>query len=90
MRITIVNPTAKVAVGFPSVVTFKVTAKSLAAFNRSKGDSIRNAPSFNEAVNQQRGLPGPDARQWLRSLYADKFGVMGGSLTMADVKGAVK
>ncbi len=89
MKITLVNPTAKVALGFPAAVTFEVTAKSLAAFNRSQGGTIRNAPSFNEAVNQQRGLPGPEARQWLRSLYADKFGIMGGNLTIADVKGAV-
>ena len=90
MKITIVNPNTKVALGFPALVTFDVTAKSLAEFNRSQGDTIRNAPSFNEAVNQQRGLPSAEARQWLRSLYADKFGIMGGSLTMADVKGAVQ
>ena len=89
MKITVVNTNAKVALGYPAVVTFEVTAKSLAAFNRSQGDTIRNAPSFNEAVNQQRGLPGPEARQWLRSLYSDRFGIMGGNLTMADVKGAV-
>ena len=89
MKITIINPNAKVALGCSAIVTFEVTAKSLAAFNRSQGDTIRNAPSFNEAVNQQRGLPGPEARQWLRSLYSDRFGIMGGNLTMADVKGAV-
>jgi hypothetical protein len=89
MRITIINPNAKVALGYPAVATFEVTAKSLSAFNRSQGDTVRNAPSFNEAVNEQRGLPGPEARQWLRSLYSDKFGVMGGKLTMADLKGAV-
>ena len=90
MKITIINPNAKVALGFPAVATFEVTAKSLAAFNRSQGNSIRNAPSYNEAVNEQRGLPGPEARQWLRSLYSDKFGCMNGRLTMADVKGAVQ
>lgn len=90
MKITIIYPNAKVALGFPAVASFEVTAKSLAAFNRSQGDTIRNAPSFNEAVNKARGLPNPDARQWLRSLYSDKFGVMGGNLTMADVKGAVE
>ena len=89
MKITIINPNAKVALGYPAIATFEITAKSLAAFNRSQGDTIRNAPSFNEAVNEQRGLPGPEARQWLRSLYLDKFGIMGGNLTMADVKGAV-
>ena len=90
MKITLVNPNTKVALGFPALTTFEVTAKSLAAFNRSQGDTIRNAPSFNEAVNEKRGLPSPEARQWLRSLYADKFGVMGGRLTMADVRGAVQ
>jgi hypothetical protein len=90
MKITIINPNAKVALGFPAVATFEITAKSLAAFNRSQGDTIRNAPSFNEAVNEQRGLPSPAARQWLRSLYSDKFGVMRGNLSMADVRGAVQ
>ena len=90
MKITIINPNAKVALGFPAVATFEITAKNLAAFNRSQGDTIRNAPSFNEEWNESAGLPGPEARQWLRSLYSDKFGVMGGNLTMADVKGAVK
>jgi hypothetical protein len=89
MKITIENAHAKLAVRYPAAVTFEVTAKSLAAFNRSQGDSIRNAPSFNEAVNEQRGLPSPLARQWLRSLYSDKFGCMSGQLTMKDVKGAV-
>jgi hypothetical protein len=90
MKIALVNPNTKVALGFPAIVTFEVTAKSLAAFNRSQGDPIRNAPSFNEAVNQQRGLPSPEARQWLRSLCSQKFGVMRGNLTMADVKGAAQ
>jgi len=91
MKITLVNPNTKVALGFPALVTFDMTAKSLAAFNRSQGGTIKNAPSYNEEVNKQRGLPSQQARQWLRSLYADKFGIMGGgSLTMADVKGAVQ
>jgi hypothetical protein len=89
MKITIINLNTKVALGFPALTTFEVTAKSLAAFNRSQGDSIRNAPSYNEEVNKQRGLPSAEARQWLRSLYCHKFGVMRGNLTMADVKGAV-
>ena len=90
MKITIVNTNAKVALGFPAVATFEVTAKNLTAFNRSQR-TLAHAPSYNEAVNDQRGLPGPEARQWLRSLYSDKFGVMGGNLTMADVaKGAVQ
>jgi hypothetical protein len=90
MKITIINPNTKVALGFPAIARFDVTAKSLAAFNRSQGDTIRNAPFFNEAVNEQRGLPSPEARQWLRSLYADKFGCMSGNLTMADVRGAAE
>ena len=90
MKITIINPNTKVALGFPSIVTFEVTVRSLAAFYRSQGDTIRNAPSFNEEVNKQRGLPSAEARQWLRSLYADKFGCMNGSLTMKDVKEAVQ
>jgi hypothetical protein len=90
MKITIENAHAKLAVRYPAAVTLEVTVKSLAAFNRSQGDSIRNAPSFNEEVNKQRGLPSAEARKWLRSLYADKFGIMRGSLTMADVKGAVQ
>ena len=89
MKITIVNTNAKVALGFPACVTFEVNAKSLAAFNRSQGDSIKHAPSFNEAVNKERGLPDANARLWLRGLYSDKFGIMKGNLTMADVKGAV-
>ena len=89
MKITIVNTNAKVALGFPACVTFEINATSLAAFNRSQGDSIKNAPSFNEAVNKERGLPDANARLWLRGLYSDKFGCMKGNLTMADVKGAV-
>jgi hypothetical protein len=89
MKITLVNPNTKVSLGFPAIVTFDVTAKNLAEFNRSQGDTIRNAPSYNEEVNKQRGLPNPEARQWLRSIYSSKFGCMNGSLTMADVKGAV-
>ena len=89
MKITIVNTNAKVALGFPACVTFEVNAKNLAAFNRSQGDSIKNAPSFNEAVNKERGLPDANARLWLRGLYSDKFGCMKGNLTMADVKGAI-
>ena len=89
MKITIVNTNAKVALGFPACVTFEVNAKNLAAFNRSQGDSIKNAPSFNEAVNKERGLPDANARLWLRGLYSDKFGIMKGNLTLADVKGAI-
>jgi len=89
MKITIVNNNAKVALGFPALVTFEVTAKSLAAFNLSQGGGIKNAPSFNENWNKERGLPDANARQWLRSLYSDKFGIMNGRLTMADVKGAI-
>lgn len=89
MKITIVNTNAKVALGFPACVTFEVNAKSLAAFNRSQDDGIKNAPSFNEAVNKERGLPDINARLWLRGLYSDKFGIMKGNLTMADVKGAI-
>ena len=89
MKITIIYPTAKVALGFPALVTFEVTAKSLAAFNRSQGGGIKNAPSFNENVNKERGLPDANARRWLRSIYSDNFGIMGGNLTMADVKGAL-
>lgn len=89
MKITIVNTNTKVALGFPACVTFEVNAKSLAAFNRSQGDGIKNAPSFNEAVNKERGLPDANARLWLRGLYSDKFGIMKGNLTMSDVKGAI-
>lgn len=89
MKITVVNSNAKIALGFPAVVTFEVTSKSLAAFNRSQR-TLAHAPSFNEAWNKSVGLPSPQARQWLRCLYSDKFGVMVGNLTMADVKGAVQ
>lgn len=89
MKITIVNTNAKVALGFPACVTFDINAKSLAAFNRSQGGGIENALSFNESVNKERGLPDANARSWLRELYADKFGIMNGNLTMSDVKGAI-
>ena len=90
MKITIVNTNAKVALGFPACVTFEIDAKSLTAFNRSQGDSIKNAPSFNEEVNKERGLPDANARLWLRGLYSEKFGMMKGNLTMSDVKGAIE
>lgn len=89
MKITVTYPNAKVALGFPAIASFEVTAKSLSAFNRSQR-SLALAPSFNEAWNEAVGLPNPQARQWLRSIYSEKFGVMGGNLTMADVKGAVE
>jgi len=90
MKITIVYPKSKMALGFPAVAAFEITAKSLAAFNRSQGGGMKNAPSCNENVNRERGLPDANARTWLRSLYSDKFGVMSGRLTMADVRGAVQ
>jgi hypothetical protein len=89
MEITVSYPLAKVALGYPALVTFAVTPRSLAAFNRSQGGTIKNAPSFNEAVNRERGLPDANARQWLRALYCEKFGIMGGALKMSDVKNAV-
>ena len=90
MKITLVNTNAKIALGFPACVTFEINAKNLAAFNRSQDSGIKNAPSFNENVNRERGLPDENARLWLRGLYSDKFGIMKGNLTMADVKGAIE
>ena len=84
-----VNPKIKVALGHPKVVSFDVTPKNLRAFNLSLNSSIKNAPSYNENVNRERGLPCPEARQWLRELHASTFGVMSGNLTMAHVKNAV-
>jgi hypothetical protein len=89
MQILLVNPKVKVALGFPPTVSFKITPKNLRAFNLSKGGSIKNAPSYNENVNRERGLPSPEARAWLRELHASIFGVMNGNLTMAHVKNAV-
>lgn len=89
MKVTVIYSNAQIALGFPKTVTFEVTAMSLTAFNRSCGDGIKNAPSFNEEWNRQRGLPDANARKWLRNLYSDKFGICGGYLTMADVKNAV-
>lgn len=90
MKITIVksNIEAKIS-GTPAIVTFTVTQKNLDAFNRSQGGSIRNAPSYNEEVNKQRGLPCPEAMRWLRSVYSDKFGLMSGNLTMKDIQQAL-
>lgn len=64
-----------------------ITTKQLTAFNRSQGGGIDNAPSFNEAVNQRRGLPNAETRRKLRLLYVEKFGLMTDSrgLTMGDV-----
>jgi hypothetical protein len=90
MKITLVNTNAKIALGFPASVTFEVNAKNLAAFNRSQSGGIDSAPSFNEAWNKENGFPDANARLWLRGLYSDKFGVMKGNLTMADVKGAIE
>ena len=85
----LVNPKIKVALGYPEVISFDVTPKNLRAFNRSHGSTIKNAPSFNENVNRERGLPCPEARQWLSALHSATFGIMGGNLTMAHVKDAI-
>jgi len=85
----LINPKIKVALGYPETVSFDVTPKNLRAFNLSQGGSIKNAPSYNENVNRERGLPCPEARQWLRELHVSTFGVMSGNLTMAHVKDAV-
>jgi hypothetical protein len=90
MKITIANPNVKIALGFPATVTFDVTPNNLRAFNLSQGSTIKNAPSFNENVNKERGLPTPEARQWLRELHGHVFGIMHGNLTMRDVKKALE
>lgn len=90
MKITLVNPKIKTALGAPETITFDVTAKNLRAFNLSQGSTIKNAPSFNENVNRERGLPCIEARAWLRELFSSKFGIMNGNLTMADVKSALQ
>lgn len=89
MKITIYNPNVKIALGYPATVTFEITPKNLRAFNLSQGGTIKNAPSFNENVNRERGLPCPEARQWLRELHGHVFGIMNGNLTMAHVKNAL-
>lgn len=90
MKITLVKPNIEAKIsGTPAVVTFIVTQKNLNAFNRSQGGSIRNAPSYNEEINKQMGLPSPEARRWLRSVYFDKFGLMSGNLTMKDIQQAL-
>lgn len=89
MKITIHNPNVKIAPGYPATVTFEVTAKNLRAFNLSNGNSILKAPSFNENVNRERGLPCPEARQWLRELHGHVFGMMNGNLSLAHVKNAL-
>jgi hypothetical protein len=91
MKVTIVksNLEAKIT-GTPAIVTFTITQRNLNAFNLSQGSSIRKAPSYNEEVNKQRGLPCPEARKWLRSVYSDKFGIMSGTLTMRDLKEALE
>lgn len=89
MKITLVKSNLEAQLtGSPAVVSFSITQRQLTAFNRSQGDSIRNAPSFNETVNKQRGLPCPEARQWLRSLYSDQYGIMSGTLTMQHLRNA--
>ena len=87
MKVTIVksNLEAKIS-GTPAIMTFTITQKNLNAFNLSQGGGIKNAPSYNENVNKERGLPCPDARQWLRSIYSSEFGIMQGKLTMGIVK----
>jgi len=90
MKITLLKSNLEAQLtGGPAVVSFTVTQKNLTAFNRSQGGSIKNAPSFNEAVNQERGLPCPEARQWLRRIYSDQFGIMSGTLTMKHLKAFV-
>jgi len=66
--------------------TLEVTLKSLAAFNLSQGGTIKNAPSFNEEINKQRGLPDANSRHLLRKIYSETFGIFGGNLTMQDIK----
>jgi len=87
MKITLLKSNLEAQLtGGPAVVSFTITQKQLTAFNRSQGSSITTAPSFNESVNQERGLPCPEARQWLRRVYSDQFGIIPGILTMRHLK----
>jgi len=90
MKITLLKSNLEAQLtGSPAVVSFTITQKNLTAFNRSQGNSITTAPSFNEIVNQGRGLPCPEARKWLRRIYSDQFGIMSGTLTMQHLKAFV-
>jgi hypothetical protein len=64
----------------------KITKKELFAFNKTLGGGIKDAVSYNENVNKQRGLPPPDIRAALRKIHSDEFGIMGGKLTFAIIK----
>ena len=87
MKITLVKSNLEAQLtGSPSVVSFAITQKNLKAFNMSQGGGIKNAPSYNENVNKERGLPSPEARKWLRDIYSQEFGIMSGKLTLAILK----
>ena len=87
MKVTIVKSNLEAQIsGTPAIVTFTITQKNINAFNLSQGGGIKNAPSYNENVNKERGLPCPEVRQWLRSIYSSEFGIMQGKLTMGIVK----
>ena len=92
MKITLFNPSVLAALGQPASVTFTLTPKMLRAWNAIEFRHLSNGGgcSANEVWNQSQGLPGPEARRWLRSLHASRFGIMSGKLTWADVKAAVE
>jgi hypothetical protein len=88
MKITLVKSNLEAQLtGGPAVVSFTITQKQLTAFNRSLAGPIRYAPSFIDAI-QFRFLPCPEARQWLRRVYSDQFGIMSGTLTMQHLRTA--
>lgn len=73
MKITLVNPNVKIALGFPATETFELTRAQLSAWNRAK--YRLGGITFNEAWNESQGLPCVAARAWLNGLHSAKFGV---------------
>jgi len=86
MKVTLVKSNLEARItGSPAVVSFSVTQRQLNALNAAKRN-LRNAISFNEHYNTANGLPSPEARMWLHSVYADTFGIESGTLTMAHLR----
>lgn len=62
-----------------------VTKRQLAAFNRLSPKL--GGITFNEAYNAEQGLPGPEARAWLRRLQSSLYGLEVQPLAWSDVCG---
>ncbi len=61
-----------------------ITKRQLAAWNYLSPKL--GGVTFNENYNAEQGLPGPEARAWLRALQCDLHGLEVHPLTWSDIR----